>query len=316
MAVALAALAAPYSARAEDWPSRPIKVIVPAGPGSAVDVVPRAVFDQLSAVLGQPIVVENKPGAGTMVGTAQVARAEPDGYMLLATSPAHAVTPWVYTSSITYDIQRDFVGIGAFGVGPTVLIVSPKKGYKTAADLVAAAKAAPGMVTFSSIGIGSGVHVSAEKFRLSAGIDVLHVPYKSGPEALTSVVTGQVDFYLCPIGTALPFIKDGRVLALAVNGRERSSLLPEVPTTLELGYKGSDYPQWFGMFAPAKTPPAIVEKLADALKKALATDVVKARMVTLGLDPMPLSPKDFDAYVADEFKANKAVVEAAHITPN
>src|SRR5262245_52621366 len=217
------------NALAQAWPTKPIRAIVPFGAGSATDIVPRIVFDPLSALLGQPIVVENRVGGGSTVGTAAVAKADPDGYTLLATSTAHTITPAVY-ASLSYDAAADFAAVVAFGSVANVLVVSPAKGFKTLGDMVAAAKARPGTFNYASVGIGSASHLSVERLRLSAGFDAVHIPFRGGPEALTEVVAGRVDFYFCPINTALPFSRDGKLLALVVNSTARAAELPDVPT--------------------------------------------------------------------------------------
>ncbi|MCX7315197.1 MAG: tripartite tricarboxylate transporter substrate-binding protein [Alphaproteobacteria bacterium] len=239
-------------ASADTWPSKPIHAIIPFGPGSAVDIVPRIVFEQLATQLGQGIVVENKAGAGGTLGSAMVARAEPDGYTMLVHSSAHTITPALYPK-LNYDIVRDFVTVGAIGSVPNVMIIAPSKGFKTVKEYVAAAKAKPDMSTYASLGVGSAVQMSAERFRISAGYESVHVPFKGGSEALTEIIAGRVDYYFCPIATALPHVKDGRLLGLAISSPKRATALPEIPTTLESGFPDSDYTFWMGVFMPAKT---------------------------------------------------------------
>jgi tripartite-type tricarboxylate transporter receptor subunit TctC len=203
-------------ATAEGWPTKPIRAIIPFGAGSATDVVPRIVLEQLAAQLGQPIVVENRGGAGGTIGSALVAKAEPDGYTILVNSSAHTITPSIYPN-LSYDVARDFAAVAAIGNVPNVLIIAPSKGLNTVQNFVAAAKAKPGSFNFGSVGIGSAVHLSAERFRLSAGYEAVHIPFKGGAEALTEVIAGRVDYYFCPIATALPHIRDGRLLGLVVS---------------------------------------------------------------------------------------------------
>jgi tripartite-type tricarboxylate transporter receptor subunit TctC len=292
-------LAGSLEAHAQGWPEKPIRAVIPFGAGSASDVVPRIVFSQLSTQLGQQIVVENRGGAGGTLGTATVARAEPDGYTLLSTSSAHTVTPALYPH-LSYDVARDFSAVGVFGATAYVLIVSPSKGIKSVKDFVDAARAKPGTFTFVSLGVGSAVYMSAERFRISAAYQAVHVPFKGGAEGLTEVLAGRVDYYFCPIPTALPFIRDGKVLALAVSSPKRSPLLPDVPTTLEAGFPNSDYMSWFGMFAPAKTPQAIVDKLNAEITKAVQTPAVKDRLAELGVEAKSMSPAEFGAEVKSE----------------
>jgi tripartite-type tricarboxylate transporter receptor subunit TctC len=258
--VAVCLLSMQVAASAQDWPIRPIRVIIPFGAGSATDIVPRIVFEQLSAQLGQPIVVENRTGAGGTLGTSAVAKADPDGYTLLAHSNAFSVAPAIY-ASLPYDAANDFAAIIPFGSLPAVLVMSPSKGFKSIQEMVAAAKAKPGTFNYASVGVGSGTHLSAEKLKLGAGFDAVHIPFRGGPEALTEIIAGRVDFYFCPINTALPLIRQGTLVALVTNGTARAPELPEVPTTLEAGYRNADFPIWIGMLAPAQTPRSIIDGL-------------------------------------------------------
>jgi tripartite-type tricarboxylate transporter receptor subunit TctC len=297
---------------APNWPTKPIKAFIPFGAGSATDVVPRAVFDLLAMELGQPIVIENRGGAGGTLGVGAVVRAEPDGYTILANSSAHTIAPWI-VPNVPYDTAKDLAGALMIGQNANVLIVSPAKGWKTVQDLVAFAKARRGTINYGSAGVGTATHMSAERFRLSAGIEAVHIPYKGGAEALTDVLGGRIDFYFCPISTALPLIRDGRVLALVVSTPTRASDLPDVPTSIEAGYPDSDTTIWFGVFMPAKTPRAIVEKFHAAGMKLLATPQMREKLKQLAVDPMPLSPAEIDKRVADEIVANGKLIKAAGI---
>jgi tripartite-type tricarboxylate transporter receptor subunit TctC len=303
------------SASAQSWPSKPIRAIIPFGAGSATDIVPRIVFDQLSAQLGHPIVVENRVGAGGIVGAAAVARADPDGYTLLAHSSAHTIAPAVY-SNLPYDAASDFAAVIPFGTLPNVLVISPSKGFKTIQEMVAAAKAKPGSFNYASVGVGSATHLSVERLRLVAGFDAVHVPFRGGPEALTEVIAGRVEFYFCPINTALPFIRDGKLLALVLNSSKRAAELPEVPTTLEAGYRDADFPIWIGMFAPAKTPRDVINKLHAETVKALQTAATQERLVKTGIEPLIISPAEFDARVRREIESNGALAKAAGVKPH
>jgi tripartite-type tricarboxylate transporter receptor subunit TctC len=191
------------------------------------------------------------------------------------------------------------------------LVVPPDRGWKTVADFIRAAKARPGALNFSSVGVGSATHLSAERFRRSAGVDAVHIPFKGGAEAMTEVIAGRIDFFFGPVGLVLPHIREGKLRALVVNGLERSSALPDVPTTLEAGVLNAEYPIWFGLFLPSKTPQDIVDKLHSETLKALQSTQVRAKLATLGVDPMPLSPADFAAYVQKEIATNAALVKAA-----
>ncbi len=309
------ALEAKAQTGTQTWPTKPLRAIVPYGAGSTTDIVPRVVFDQLSSQLGQSIIVENRPGAGGTIGSAFVAKADPDGYTLLVNSSAHTISPALYPN-LSYDPARDFAAVIPLGVSPNVLVVSPSKGFKTVGDLVAAAKAKPGALTFSSVGVGTATHLSAERFRASAGIRVVHVPFKGGAEAMTEVMAGRVDFFFGPVGVVLPLVRQGKLTALVVNGAERSAALPDVPTTQEAGFANAEYPIWFGVFLPAKTPRDIVDKLHDETLKALQTPKVRDKLATLGVDPMVMTPKEFDAYVEKEIAVNAALVKAADIKTN
>jgi tripartite-type tricarboxylate transporter receptor subunit TctC len=303
------------SAQMPSWPTKPIKAFIPFSAGSATDIIPRAVFDRVAADLGQPIVVENRGGAGGTIAVGAVVKAEPDGYTILANSSAHTVAPSII-DNIPYDTARDLSGVVTLGKNANILVVSPAKGWKTAADLVAAAKARPGTVNYASAGVGTATHISAERFRQSAGFQATHVPYRGGPEALADIFGGRVDFYYCPISTALPLLRDGRLVALATSTPQRASALRDVPTSLEAGYASSDYTVWYGVFMPAKTPRAIIDKFHMATMKVIATPAMQQKLNELAVDPMPLKPAEIDALVETEIKANEKLIKAAGIKPN
>jgi tripartite-type tricarboxylate transporter receptor subunit TctC len=305
----LALACAAFGAEAQAWPTRPLKVIIPFGPGSLPELVARIVFDQLSAQIGQSIVVEQKAGAGSTIGTGFVARSAPDGYVLLANSSAHTIAPALH-SNLGYDPMRDLTAVVPLGVQPFVLVVSPASRVKTLEELVAAAKARPGALTFVSPGVGSASHLSAERFRFSAGVDALHVPMKGPAEALTEVLAGRADFFFMAMGPALAHIRDGKLAALALNAPKRSGALPDIPTLRERGIVDADNPTWVGLFAPAATPRDIVDKLHRETLAALATPRIREQLARLGVDPMPIMPKDFDAQVAREIAADAALVKA------
>jgi tripartite-type tricarboxylate transporter receptor subunit TctC len=298
-----------FEAEAQTWPTTPLKAIVPFAAGSAIDIVSRVVFEQLSTQLGQSIVVENRPGAGGTIATSLVAKADADGYTLLATSSAHTIAPFLYPT-LSYDPLRDFAAVIPLGITPFVLVVSPGKGFKTAREFVAAANARPGAFNFASVGYGSASHLSAERFRLSAGLQAVHIPFKGGPEAMTEVIAGRIDFFFVALGAALPQIQSGKLTALAVNGAKRSPALPAVPTTQEAGFSNAEYPTWFGLFLPAKTPRDIVDKLHRETLKALQEPKVRDKLATLGVEPMVMTSSDFDAHVEKEIAVNAALVKA------
>ena len=305
---ALATPALPRFALAQKWPARPIRAIVPFSAGSTIDVIGRIVLDPLSAALGQSIVVENRGGAGGSIGTALVAKAEPDGHTILIHASAHSAAPAVYPK-LPYDPALDFSAVVVFGSVPTVTVISPAKGIKTLKELVEAAR--KGSFTFASAGVGSATHWAAERLRLSAGFNAVHVPFRGGPEALTEVMTGRVDFMCIGITSGFPFIRQGRLLPLAVSTRTRSSALPDLPTTIEAGYPDSDYTFWNGMLVPAKTPRAIVNRLHAETQKVLREPAVIEKLKLQGVEPMPLTPAEFDALIAKEIQSNLALVKAA-----
>jgi len=309
-ALALCALAS--GAFAQTWPSKPIRVIVPFTPGSGTDIMARTVSEKLTPQLGQPIVIENRPGAGGTIGGAIVAKSEPDGYTLFVHSSSYTVTPSTY-KDLPYDTLRDLTGVIPLGLLPNVLVMAPSKGIHSVKELVAAAKAKPGALNSASVGIGSATHLNAERFRLGAGIDTVNIPFKGSPEALTEIVTGRVDFYFCPVNAVLPLLKDGKLVALAVGSSKRSMALPDLPTTLEAGVPNSDYNFWVGIFAPAKTPKEIINRLYQETAKALHSPEVREKMARLGAEPMEYTPEAFNAYIRDEIASNAALVKAAGI---
>ena len=299
---------------AQSWPTKPIRAILPIAPGTGSDVVFRLVFNQVSIQLGQSIVIENKGGAGGTIGANVVAKSEPDGYTILGHSTSHTIAPALYTQ-LSYDVTRDFAGVVPLGRMPTALVMAPSKGIKTIQAFVTAAKAKPGAFTFASAGVGSSTHLTAERFRLSAGFEAVHVPFRGGgfrPE----IASGRVDFGFSPIAVAVPEIRDGRLLALAVSSRERVSALPDVPTTLEAGYPNSDYALWLGVFVPVKTPRAIVDRLHAETVKALQTPALRDKLAAVDLEPMVMTPAEFDAFVRDDIANQGMLAKAAGLKPN
>jgi tripartite-type tricarboxylate transporter receptor subunit TctC len=300
------------TAHAETWPSRLIKATIPFGAGSATDVVPRLVFDRLSAELGQSIVVENRPGAGGTLGTAMVARAEPDGYSVLAHSSALTIAPAIF-ANLSFDARRDLSGVLMIGSSANVMIVPPSRPWRTVQEFIADARAKPGSMSYGSVGIGSAVHISAEKFRLAAGFEATHVPYRGGAEVIADIIAGRVDFYFCPLATALPLIHGGQVRALVVSSDKRVADLPDVPSLPEIGLKGADSAIWFAVFMPAKTPRDIVEKFHAAGVKVLAEPAMQQSLKQLGVEPMPMTPGEIDDLVKRDTAANLELIKAAGI---
>jgi tripartite-type tricarboxylate transporter receptor subunit TctC len=314
VAALLAGAAASAPAAAEDWPSRPVLVVSPYSPGNATDIVGRLVLDQVAQQLGQPFVIENRSGAGGVVGVASVAKALPDGYTLLLSS-ASMSSAIILHSALPYDVLRDFAPSAMFGIQPSVLVAAPSKGFKSVADLVAAAKARPGELNFASAGVGAASHIAGERFRLAAGLNLQHVPYRGPNEAFTDVMTGRVDFYFLPLAPALPMIAQGKLVALAVSTQKRAPSLPDVPTIAEAGYPDAAYLFWGGISAPAGTPPAIVDRLNAEVRKAVDLPELRAKLEHLGVEPQPMSPDEFAKFVAADVAATVKLGKDAKIEP-
>ena len=312
MVAGVALLAA--TAQAETWPSRLIKATIPFGAGSAADVVPRVVFDRLAAELGQAIVVENRPGAGGTIGTAAVVKADADGYSILAQTTALTISPAIYPD-LAFDITKDLSSALMIGVSANVMIVPVSRPWKTVQDFIADARARPGAIVFGSVGVGSATHISAEKFRLAAGIETTHVPYRGGAEVIADILGGRIDFYFCPLATALPLIREGRVRALVISTPKRVTDLPEVPTPAEAGLKNAESAFWLGVFMPAKTPRDVIGKFHDAGMKLLAEPSMQESLMKLGVERFPMTPLEMDAFVAREIAENLEVIKAAGIKP-
>lgn len=314
---ALGVAVAPLVSQAQEpaWPTKPIKAVVPFAAGAATDTVARTVLERLSKQLGQPIIVENRPGAGGTIGSAAVAHAAPDGYTILVHSNSHTVTPSTY-KNLSYDAARDLVGVIPFASVPMLVVTSSQKGTNTLADMVRKAKAKPGSINYASAGVGGATHLGAERLRIAAGYEATHIPYKGSGDALTEVLAGRVDYYFSPIGLALPHIKTGKLVPLAVSSSKRSPALPDVPTTVEAGFPNSQYDVWIGLFVPAKTPRGIIEKLNEEAAKAIRSPEVKERFTTLVMNDMIMSVDEFGEFLARDFKINAELVKAADIKPN
>jgi tripartite-type tricarboxylate transporter receptor subunit TctC len=307
------AIISPRAAGAADsYPTRPIRVVSPFPAGSASDTVGRVVLDQVAQLLGQPMVVEAKPGAGGIVGFADVAKADPDGYTLVTSSTSMG-TGLVLHSHLPYDPDKDFVSVAMLGVQPNVLVASTQSGFKTVADLVAAAKAKPGVLTFASAGVGSSSHMAGEKLRLAANIDVRHIPFKDN--GLTEVMAGRIDFYFIPLAAAASALGSGKLAVLAVSSSKRVPLLPDVPSIAEAGYPAAEFNFWVGLSAPAKTPRAVVDKLHDATEKALQDSALQEKLAKLGIAPEQMSVDAFAKFVKDDLAATVALAKDAHIEP-
>jgi tripartite-type tricarboxylate transporter receptor subunit TctC len=309
----LLALAA-GGALAQNYPSKPVRLVISFTPGSSTDIIGRAVAAKLQEMWGQPVVAENRPGAGGTVGSEFVARSDPDGYTLLANSSAHAANPGIY-KDMRYDTMRDFVNLALLGGGPNVLIVSPDSGWKSLKDFVDAAKKNPGKLNFSSAGIGSGTHFNLEKLKIAAGIDVTHVPYKGTPEAIGDTIANRVCCYWAPLNAALPHVNGGKATALAVSSAQRSPLLPNVPSVAEQGFAGFDYTLWVGLWGPAKMPQDIAQKINKDVNAALASADLRERLTRLGTVPGNLTIPQFTDFVKKEIEETSTILKAAGIKP-
>ena len=309
--IAAATVFAVASATAQAaYPSKVIKIIVPFTAGSATDIMARIVGEKLTTSMGQPVVVENRPGAGGTLGASQVAKSEPDGYTLLVVSTGHVVNPALY-ANLNYDTLGDFVGVTPLAALPSVLVVGASSPIKNMADLIATAKAKPGQLNYASAGVGSATHVNAEKFRAQANIQLTHIPFKGTPETIVETSAGRVDFMFTPVLASIPSIRDNRMRAIAVSTAKRSSALPDIPTVAEAGLPGFVFDFWIGMLAPAKTPKAIVNKLNAEVRNILQLPDVKDRLSKLGADPMTMSSEQFDAYIKEDFTTLGAVMKSA-----
>jgi tripartite-type tricarboxylate transporter receptor subunit TctC len=289
-------------------------VISAVSAGNAGDTVARIVLEQVSKQIGQSFVIENRPGAGGTIGSASVAKAEPDGYTMLVLSSSQG-SYVVLHKTLPYDPLRDLLPVVLFGVQPSVLVAAPSKGWKSVADLVAAAKARPGTLNFASAGLGSASHWAAERLRLATGIDVQHIPFRGPVEAFTEVMTGRVDFYYLPIAPALPNIRNGKIVALAVSTPKRAPTLPDVPTVVEAGYPDARYLFWGGLAVPTKTPRGIVNRLHEETQKALNVPAVQEKLATFGVEPMPMSVEQFGKFYRDDVAAIVKLAKDINLVP-
>ena len=298
-----------------EWPrGQPLKLIVPFTAGSGTDVVARLLGEKLGPALETTIVVDNRAGAGGTLGAALVAKAPADGYTLLVHSAGHLVNPALYPN-LSYDTIKDFAGVTALASLPNVLVTAPDR-FKDVRDLVEQAKSKPGTLNYGSAGNGSATHMNAEVFRFAAGIQAQHVPFKGTPEALNEVMAGRIDWFFAPMVSALSLVQSGKLKALAVGTAKRSDVLPQLPTTVEAGVPGSEYLFWVGLFAPARTPAAIVERLHDEVVKIMSSADMKERLDKLGAEPFLMSPAAFDKFIVDETAKSQQIVRAAGIKLN
>ena len=309
-AVAMTLVSATSSGQA--YPSKPVRMIVPLTAGSAADVLARRLALKMTENWGQQVVVDNRPGAGTTLGASIVAKATPDGYTLLVNSAAFAVSAALYPK-LPYDALKDFAPVSQIAIAPIVLVVAPSLGTRSVKELVAVARQKPGQITFGSAGVGSSTHFAGEQFKLAAGINVVHVPYKGPSEALVDTATGRIQYFLAPLVPALPFIRDGRLLALAVTTAQRTPVLPDVPTVAEAALPGYEYQDWWGLFAPAKTPRPIIGKISKDTARILELSEIRKQMLSQGAEARSSTPEEFARFVRDKIESAGKVVTLAGI---
>lgn len=307
-------LAAVSSASAQSYPSRPIRIVIGFTPGGQPDIYARLIATRLTESLHQQVVVDNRPGAGGVIGAQLVADASPDGHTLLSVSSAHAISPAV-RAKLPYDTLKDFAGVTMTATATYVLVVPPALGVKTVQEFIALAKAKPGQLNFSSAGTGSGTHFAGEVLKQSANIDVVHVPYKGIPESLTDTVAGRVQFSMAPIASSVTLVKDGRLRALGVSSKQRSSIYPDIPTIAESGLPGFDWNTWGALLAPAKTPRSIINKLNREVTRILLLPDVEQRLRALGAEPVPTTPAQLDKFIAEQVRVVAQLAKKAGIEP-
>jgi tripartite-type tricarboxylate transporter receptor subunit TctC len=311
----LSALLFPPAAGAQGFPSKPIRLVATSTPGSPVDIYARTLAEPLAKALGQTVVVENRAGAGGTLAAGVVLATEGDGHVALVNTSAQIIAPFTY-SGLAFDMLRDFSGIGPIAVLPNVLIVPPQRGWKSVQDLLDAARARPGAYSYGTGGSGTGTHMSAERFRLSAAINAVQVPYKGSPEVLVEIISGRIDWSVLPLSTTIGHIREGRIQALALSAKRRSPQLPELPTLAEAGLKDADFPFWVGMFVPARVPRPVVRRLYEETARAMQLPEVRDRLTKLGAEIVSMTPEQFDAYVKAQAEVAAAIVKAANIRAN
>jgi tripartite-type tricarboxylate transporter receptor subunit TctC len=300
--------------QAQDYPSKPVRVIISFTPASATDIVGRLVTSKLAEYWGQPVIAENRSGAGGSIGSNVVAKAAPDGYTLLINSNAHAVNPAIF-AKLPYETTKDFIDIAPLAEQPNVLVVAGGSRYKTLKDLISYGKANPGKINFGHAGVGSGTHLNTVKLVRAAGVDVVQVPFKGTPEVVQAMLSGSVDCYWVPISAGISNIRAGKLHALAVSTAKRNAQLPDLPTTAEAGVKGADFGLWFGLWGPTGMPANVVTKVSADVRKALADPGVREKLINLGNTPMDMSPQEFARFVRSEIDDYARIVKAAGIKP-
>ena len=310
VAASLALLLAAGGAAAQSYPTKPIRIVVPFTAGSATDILARLIGPKLLESWGQQVVVDNRPSAGGTVAGVIVATATPDGHTLMLTSSGFAGSAALY-AKLPYDTLKDFAGVTQIASTPLLLVVGPGLGVKNVKELIALAQQKPGQINFGSSGIGSGTHYAGEFFKLSAGIDVVHIPYKGTPEAISDTMAGRIQFFLSPVLPSMTLVKSGRLMALAVTTKDRLAMLPDVPTIAEAALPGFEYDGWYGLVAPARTPRTIVNALSREVGRILLLPDVKERIASQGATPRPTTPEEFDRLVRDDIVTRGKVFKAS-----
>jgi tripartite-type tricarboxylate transporter receptor subunit TctC len=300
------------AALAQEYPTRTVRLIIPLSAGAGADIAARIVAQRMSEHYKQPVIVENRPGAGGQIGTAAVVKAEPDGHTLLVQSSSHSANPAIY-KSLPYDPLRDLVDVALLGKTPYVLVSAGNGPYRTLKALIDAAKAKPGELAYASAGMGTSTHLAAEYLTGLAGIRMIHVPFKGSPEALQDVLGGRSAFYLAPVNVGIGLVKEGKLTPLGMSTSSRAEVMPEVPTLIEQGLSGYDVTLWFGMWAPAGTPPALVKKLNAEVNAIVQEPLVREQFGKLGLQPAPMKPEEFARFVRSEIEMYKRIVVQANI---
>jgi tripartite-type tricarboxylate transporter receptor subunit TctC len=312
--LAISAISCVQAQTQEVFPNKTIKILVGFTPGGVPDITARLLSTKLNDAWKQPVVVENRVGAGSNIAAQALATSAPDGYTLLSISSAHAVAPAIY-AKLPFDAQKDFSGITLTATGPALVIVAPNLGVKNMAELVALAKAKPGQLNFASAGKGSGSHFAVELLKSQAGIDMVHVPYKGIPEALTETIAGRVQVFIAPYASAINLVKEGKALAIAVTSTKRVPEMPDLPTVAEANLPAYEWVFWYGLLAPAKTPKAILDKINAEVVNILKQPEVRQRFAPLGISPITNSPDEFDKLIASEIAAFNRLAKAANIKP-
>ncbi len=304
--------AADAAQEAAGYPIKPVRIVIGFTPGGVPDITARGIAAKLTERWKQQVIVDNRPGAGGTIAAQIVAGANPDGHTLLSVSNAHSVAPAIY-AKLPYDTLKDFAGITMTASGPALLLVSPSIGVKTAKDLIALAKSRPGQFNFSSAGVGSGSHFGGELFKYRAGIDVVHIPFKGIPEAITETLAGRVQYFLSPLASAIGLVKDGKVPAVGVTSLQRIPQLPDIPTVAESGLPGFRWEYWYGVLAPAKIPRPLLAHLNKEITDILNQPDLRSRWIALGADPVPTTAQAFDKFIAEDIATLTKVARAANI---